>query len=309
MNIVKQGLGISTGTAEDTELEAINRFAKAQLKAEDVYTFSLILCDNEIDRDFERFDEKTLRELAELFVGKTGISDHKWESQRQVARIYRTEYLAEPGKKTADGRQYACVKAHAYMLRSEENAALIADIEGGIKRETSVGCAVAETKCSICGESLGSGGCSHIRGREYGGRVCHGVLCGAVDAYEWSFVAVPAQRKAGVTKAYDASKGLRGFVESGEGSAFAEELCSLEKYSELGKVYMKQLRSEVKRLGLICDREVYKTMDGALEKMDAQSLEAMKKALELKAAEKLPIQTQLPGMGEVTRFDGGEYLI
>ena len=92
MNIVKQAVELGSAAVQAEELEAINRFTKAQLKAEDVYTFSLILCDNDIDRDFERFDEKTLRELAELFVGKTGISDHKWESGRQVARIYRAEF-------------------------------------------------------------------------------------------------------------------------------------------------------------------------------------------------------------------------
>lgn len=309
MNIVKQALSLNASTPEADELEAINRYAKTNLKAEDVYTFSLVLCDNDIDRDFERFDEKTLAELAELFVGKTGISDHKWESGRQVARIFRSEFLTEKDRKTSDGRVYACVKAHAYMLRNEENAGLIADIEGGIKRETSVGCAVAETRCSICGETLGSGGCSHIKGREYGGKLCHGVLCGAVDAYEWSFVAVPAQRRAGVTKALEMSKGLKGFVESGEGQVFAAELEELRKYSELGKSYMNMLRGEVKRLGLICDRDVYKTMDEAIEKMDAKALESMKGALEAKVARKLPIVTQLPGMGEVTRFDGGEYLI
>ncbi len=309
MNIVKQGLGLSAGEIEPSELELINRFAKTELKAEDVYTFSLVLCDNDIDRDLERFDEKTLMELAELFVGKTGISDHKWESGRQVARIYRTEFMRDAGKKTSDGREYAFVKAYAYMLRNEDNVGLIADIEGGIKRETSVGCAVAETRCSICGEVLGGGSCSHIKGREYGGKCCHALLCGAVDAYEWSFVAVPSQRKAGVTKAFDASKGLKGFVESGEGSAFAAELARLEKYAELGKVYMKQLRGEVRRLGLICDRKLYKSMDAAIALMDAEDLETMKAALEIKAAEKLPIVTQLPGMSEKVSFDGGEYLI
>ena len=298
MNIVKMAQALGDDTVQAEEMEAINRFAKAQLKPEEVYTFSVILCDNDIDRDFERFDERTLRELSELFVGKTGISDHKWESGRQIARIYRSEFLREKGKKTSDGREYACVKAHAYILGNEENAALIADIEGGIKRETSVGCALAETRCSICGERLGSGGCSHIKGRTYGGKLCHGVLMGAVDAYEWSFVAVPAQRRAGVTKAF------------GDGEQISKaELQELRKFSELGKSDMKQLRQEVKRLGLICDRAVYKNMDAAIELLEAAELEEMKKALELRAAEKLPIATQLPGMGEVTRFDGGEYLI
>lgn len=308
MNITKSGLTHAGGGLEAGEMEIINSFARRELKPEEVYTFSLILCDNDIDRDHERFEEKTLRELAELFVGKTGISDHEWKSERQVARIYRTEFLTEPGRKTADGRDYACVKAWAYMLRSEENAGLIADIEGGIKRETSVGCAVAESVCSICGKHYGSGECGHVKGQEYGGRVCHVLLRGAVDAYEWSFVAVPAQRKAGVTKAYDVSKGLKGFAES-EGGAFAEEFEQLSKQAALGRRYVKGLRDEVKRLGLICDREVYKTMGAALEAMDCAELEDMKKALERRVCEKLPLPTQLPGMGEVTRFDGDEYLI
>ena len=44
-------------TAEDLAL--INKLAKAELTAEQVYVFSLRLCDNEVDRDFERFGGKT----------------------------------------------------------------------------------------------------------------------------------------------------------------------------------------------------------------------------------------------------------
>jgi hypothetical protein len=58
----------------------VNAFAKAQLRPEDVYIFSVLLCDNEVDRDFESFTEDTLGELAELFTGKTGICDHEWKS-------------------------------------------------------------------------------------------------------------------------------------------------------------------------------------------------------------------------------------
>lgn len=295
MKVTKAGAGISSGVPDKGELEMINRFSRAELGEEEVYTFSLVLCDNDIDRDFERFEDKTLMELAELFVGKTGISDHEWKAGNQVARIYRCEYLAEQGKKTADGRGYACVKAWAYILRTPENEALIADIEGGIKRETSVGCAVAESICSICGEEYGS--CGHVKGQEYGGKCCHVVLQGAVDAYEWSFVAVPAQKNAGVTKALAGAQ------------PEAEEYARLKKMAALGRQYMDELRSQVLRLGLICDRELYKAMGPALEHMEADSLREMKAALEKKCAEILPLQTQLPGMNEVTRFDGSDYII
>ena len=46
------------------ELDRINRFAKTPLTAEEVYTFTVRLCDNEVDRDFERFDTDALEGLG-----------------------------------------------------------------------------------------------------------------------------------------------------------------------------------------------------------------------------------------------------
>ena len=80
-------------TAE--ELARINRFAKKELRAEEVYTFAVKLCDNEVDRDFERFDRAALEKLSELFVGRTGIFDHSWSAGGQTARIYRAEVIEE----------------------------------------------------------------------------------------------------------------------------------------------------------------------------------------------------------------------
>ena len=50
------------------ELEQINRFSKAELREDQVYTFSVRLCDNEVDRDGEQFPQATLEQLAERFV-------------------------------------------------------------------------------------------------------------------------------------------------------------------------------------------------------------------------------------------------
>ena len=57
MEIQKDLTGAS-GVPAEAELAEINRFAKSPLRAEEVYAFSLRLCDNEVDRDWERFDEK-----------------------------------------------------------------------------------------------------------------------------------------------------------------------------------------------------------------------------------------------------------
>lgn len=157
-----------------------------------VYTFAVRLCDNEVDRDGERFPRATLEELAELFVGKSGIFDHEWTAKGQAARIYRTEIVEEEGVcSQGEGRCY--LKGYAYMLRGGENDALIAQIEGGIKKEVSVGCSVERCVCSICGEDINT--CAHKKGEVYGGKVCCAELVNAQDAYEWSFVAVPAQRE------------------------------------------------------------------------------------------------------------------
>lgn len=72
------------------QLAKINAFSRRELSAEEVYVFSLVLCDNEIDRDYERFPVESLQVLAGLFVGKTGIFDHNPKGENQNSRIFET---------------------------------------------------------------------------------------------------------------------------------------------------------------------------------------------------------------------------
>ena len=292
MKIIKGAMGSGAVDAA-SELEAINVFSKAKLTEDEVYVFSVLLCDNEIDRDNERFSEKTLRELGELFVGATGICDHDWRSENQVARLYRTELVTEREKKTTLGTPYTYLKGYAYMLRTETNEELIMQIEGGINRETSIGCSVARSVCSICGESIFD--CAHEKGKTYGDKLCYALLEGAVDAYEWSFVAVPAQKGAGVIKKYDAKENA--------------ELEALKKSAEIGRKYMTELRKEVLRLCLVCDKDFHPALKNSVDSMDEDALIEMKNALEKKAEMMFPPLCQLPGKNEVTAFDGDEYII
>ena len=48
------------GRAEADDLALINQLARRELTADEVYTFAVRLCDNDIDRDFERFDDEAL---------------------------------------------------------------------------------------------------------------------------------------------------------------------------------------------------------------------------------------------------------
>lgn len=174
----------------ETEMAAINAFTQRELTAEEVFVFRCVACNDQVDRDFERFPVETLHKLAPLFVGKPGISDHKWSAEVQKARIYDA-YVETQGGVTS--LIFKC-----YMLRGDSTKDLIAAIEGGILREVSVGCAIGRAVCSICGEEAHT--CGHQKGAVYDGKTCIYELWDPVDAYEFSFVAVPAQPGAGVTK-------------------------------------------------------------------------------------------------------------
>lgn len=290
METKKDKRDIRSSMVTEEELARINAFAKRELTAGEVYTFAVKLCDNEVDRDCERFTRETLETLAELFVGKSGIFDHEWSARDQTARIYRTE-LVEGTEKTKAGDTYCYLKGYAYMLRTEKNAALIEEIEGGIKKEVSVGCSVAESICSICGREIGL--CEHEKGKLYGGRLCFAELSGALDAYEWSFVAVPAQPKAGVMKRYGQEEhtSLKALVAKRGSRADARELERLEKLSELGRTYLNALRRDVRRLMMTAedsfDGEVIEKMT---EKLDEAELKELQRIYSEKSARRLGTQ-------------------
>ncbi len=192
------------GAPSEAELSKINEFTRRKFAADELYAFSVVLCDNDIDRDFERFTDASLEKLAELYVGKTGIFDHSHKAENQCARIFMTEVQTVEGKKNRIGEPYKQLFARAYMPKSAASEELILSIESGIKKEVSVGCSMSEGYCSVCGQPVGT--CQHRKGKSYrknGKKVlCYYDLCSPTDAYEWSFVAVPAQPKAGVVKSY-----------------------------------------------------------------------------------------------------------
>ncbi|MDE6500741.1 MAG: hypothetical protein K2L10_01455 [Ruminococcus sp.] len=181
-------------------LDKINQFTRRPFTEEEIYTFSVILCDNDIDRDFERFSDTALETLAENFIGKTGIFDHNPTTSNQNARIFDTEIVTDNSRKTKTGEPYKYLKASAYMVRTADNETLISEIDGGIKKEVSISCSASSRKCSICGCDKAINGCVHTKGKMYNNKISYVTLDNITDVYEWSFVAVPAQINAGVTK-------------------------------------------------------------------------------------------------------------
>ena len=284
MQIKKAAEAINSGAPTAVQLEAINAQAKAQLTQEQVYVFSLRLCDDQVDRDFERFDTCALGTLAKLFIGKTGVVDHKWSADKQIARIFETQVVKEAG--------VSYIKAWAYIRRGGNNDEVIADIEAGIKKEVSVGCAMGMAVCSVCGSEYGT--CGHMKGEAYDGQICCAILKEPMDAYEFSFVAVPAQREAGVLKALGGCN--RNLRELSEEFGAQAEYRVLWKQAELGRRYEKELQDSVVRLGLSLELGVSEPVLRNLTKTAAaEDLLALKEALEQRLNEMLPLQTQLMG--------------
>ena len=152
-------------TAE--ELELINTYTRRTLSENEVYVFTVVLCDNDVDRDGERFTVESLFALEKLFVGKTGIFDHDPSAKNQTARIISCRVENVATRTTATGDEYFRLTARAYLPRTQGNSELIAALDSGIVKEVSVGCAVGKILCSVCGEDISL--CPHRKGETYGG--------------------------------------------------------------------------------------------------------------------------------------------
>lgn len=306
MDIRKDPGSVIPHSPSREDMILINRLSKSELSPEQVYIFALRLCDNEVDRDWERFDEEALEILSGLFVGKTGIFDHNWSAEGQTARLYKTEVCREDGATEAgDGRRF--LKGYAYMLRSEKNAPLIEEIEAGIKKEVSIGCSVTGRSCSICGKDH----CEHQGGRTYGGKLCYFTLREPTDAYEWSFVAVPAQRKAGVIKSfiYESGGDMKRMLASRPGCL--KQLEALEKEAQLGRAYMDRLRKELVRLAGLTDEALdLKVFAKAAEKLEEDELLEMTGMYRRRMDEMYPPSPQLrPRTGTVCVDEDKAFLI
>ncbi len=285
----------------DEDMNLINQHALKALTKDEVFTFSVILCDNDIDRDFERFDEDALKSLEKLFVGKTGILNHSMKSEDQSCRTYKTQLIYDNAHKTSDGENYICLKAWCYTVRSEKNQSLIKDIESGIKKEVSISCASNTRICSVCGDNH----CNHIAGRKYNGEACYKTITDITDAYEWSFVAVPAQRSAGVTKSFKKEKSMENILKSikeeksltlneKELKSLSDYMDNLEKMSADGEKYRESLMCNAKKSFAITIPALAETeVDEILKNLSCETLEKLCSSLEKQKSAIIPPVSQL----------------
>lgn len=313
----------------DSDLALINSYTRRELKKDEVYVFSVVLCDNEIDRDYERFSKESLHKLADLYIGKTGIFDHEAKSENQTARIFSCEVRQIDGKLNSLGEQYLQLVARAYMPRSSKNEDFILNIDSGIVKEVSVSCSVENVTCSICGADMKLAPCRHIKGKKYGDNpiVCHSILDNPIDAYEWSFVAIPAQKDAGVIKGFKSNKvegadsmhNILKKISLGESVNITKNqaielnnyISDLEQKANDGIIYKNDLQKEVTRLCCIAQPEIEtKIINDVAKKMTIEELKAFKKSFEASANEVIPVKPQLtPNKKEKINYQNNEFRI
>ena len=284
------------------EMEEINRYTRREYAPEEVYTFSLVLCDNEVDRDWERFSIPALEKLKDLFLGKTCILDHERKSANQTARIFHTDLETVAGRVTRCGEPYTRLTARAYLPRTDKTKETIELIDSGILKEVSVSCAVARSTCSVCGKER----CDHRKGQTYAGKLCLRVLEDPTDAYECSFVAVPAQREAGVRKGWRAESpaapeerlkaaDANGVTLTGEEArALEEKLSALSQQARWGVQYREELEGRVLKSSRLLQPEVpADVLRTALRSLTLSDLSRLGAAYESKVRKALPPRPQL----------------
>lgn len=181
LNILPENL--STEQEKDAEQAEINRFTLRPLTSEEYVVFTLDLCHNQIDRHFSCFPEDELEVITRKVPGRPLMERHDLRGSLPRGTFFRSA-LHRQG-------DVVSVRPKVYVLRLEENRNFIANIEGGVYRETSIGFSFSFPECSVCGQDIRR--CAHVPGEKYEGAMCFYRMRGVQDVLEGSVVACGSQ--------------------------------------------------------------------------------------------------------------------
>jgi len=170
-------------TAGADLLAGVNAFALRPLAPGEFAVFTLDLCHNQVDRHFSRFPDDELPRVSTLVPGRPLMERHDLRGTLPRGTFFRSRLHEDGGR--------ISVRPDVYVLRTQENADFIRNIEGGVYRETSIGFSFRTPECSVCGRDLRT--CDHVPGRTYSGAVCHYVLRGVLEVIEGSVVSSGSQ--------------------------------------------------------------------------------------------------------------------
>lgn len=166
------------------ELALINQYSDRQFSADEVFVASIVLCDNDVDKDYEQFTCGSLLKLAKLYEGKRGVVDIY---SGYAPRIFSCKLKSVPEKLNMLGEPYYMIVAKFYIPIVSETSDFRAMIVDGSISKVSVACSTDPAVCSICHTPLSE--CEHVKGHFYDSELCYGLLYNPKDVYEFAFVA------------------------------------------------------------------------------------------------------------------------
>lgn len=154
-------------------LEKINNYYLKRVTLDDVYIFTVKLCDNDIDTDRQCFSDESLGDIAKLVIGRTGqVDEYK-------ARIFDTIIIVDDDEKTKYNKPRKKLYAHCWIDRKPQNEEIIQAIADSVSIEASISCSVRHKYCSVCGNDKLKEHCKCDYGYE--------ILDGVTDVYDWFF--------------------------------------------------------------------------------------------------------------------------
>lgn len=166
------------------ELTHIQKYLRNPVQASDIFVFNIRLCDNKVDRDYERFTISAIRKLETLYVGRSGIITVG--NSTSYPRIFETwTNINKDIEVVAGDHENLCeLWGKAFLLRSWNNSDAIAAIQSKRFNRVSVSCSIRQAVCSICGRES----CKHKKGFFYCGREANVLLLDPQDVYEWTIL-------------------------------------------------------------------------------------------------------------------------
>ena len=147
----------------------------------DYYVFKIILCNNDVDKDHDKFSIQTLYQIRDMAIGKNGILDTMPNKENNIARIFDCSVEYDKGKTTIDGEPLLYVQAYAFLDKciSDGCGAIAQKIKEGFYNEVSVGCSIYKSHKESFFDS------------EFASEYEITVIDSIADLYEWSIIQKP----------------------------------------------------------------------------------------------------------------------
>lgn len=163
------------GVPTEEQLAKINKLAKRNLSADEVFVFSgKSAGDLMIPGRYIKLSPEILKVMAD--DAKKGVSfmlNHNWSNWGGIQAVPYGKVFDGAVEKSSEDGETVALYLTKYIVRDDEVVdgvsanALIKKIETGVLSDTSIGWGTDVMTCSICGMNYYSRDCSHVRGVTY----------------------------------------------------------------------------------------------------------------------------------------------